>query len=177
MRSETILFIGDSLVEYHDWQRRFPQHDIINLGVAGETVEGLLSRIGEIISNVSRPDLIFIMSGINNIAMDDDGFFVPYRKVLEQLSEAYSGTKIFIHSLLPTLNDWISTEPIDRANNFLKHVAMETGVEFLDLHSFFLDESGKVIEEFLLSDGVHLSEKGYDRWSRVLEKIITEEYS
>jgi len=41
MQQKTILFIGDSLTEFFDWQKRFPGHKVVNLGSAGETVETL----------------------------------------------------------------------------------------------------------------------------------------
>jgi hypothetical protein len=37
-----ILFLGHSLIEFFDWQKRFPDHLAVNLGKAGESVEGLL---------------------------------------------------------------------------------------------------------------------------------------
>ena len=66
-----ILFIGHSLIEFFDWQRRFPTHSTVNLGVAGETTEGLLSRTEHVIESHPSADLIFLMTGLNNIAMDE----------------------------------------------------------------------------------------------------------
>ena len=39
-----MLFIGHSLVEFFDWQVRFPGHRAANLGVAGESVADIRSR-------------------------------------------------------------------------------------------------------------------------------------
>jgi len=33
--SKRIAFIGDSLTEYFDWQNRFPEYEVMNLGIAG----------------------------------------------------------------------------------------------------------------------------------------------
>jgi lysophospholipase L1-like esterase len=74
-----ILFLGHSLIEFFDWQKRFPAHTVRNLGVAGESVEGLLSRLDGIIKTYPEADLIFIMTGINNIAMEDFDFLVLQR--------------------------------------------------------------------------------------------------
>ncbi|HDH01537.1 MAG TPA: GDSL family lipase, partial [Nitrospirae bacterium] len=49
MHTKDILFLGHSLIEFFDWQTRFPDHRVASLGVAGETVEGLLSRLDGII--------------------------------------------------------------------------------------------------------------------------------
>lgn len=170
-----ILFIGHSLIEFFDWQSRFPSHRAVNLGVAGETAEGLLSRIHKITEGHPSADLIFIMTGLNNIAMEDFEFFGSYRKIIEILSDAYPDAKIFINCILPTLIDFIRDEAILGANKSLKELAGDTGVEFLDIYSLFVDMEGKAVKDFFLEDGVHLSDKGYAVWSGALEGVINQD--
>jgi lysophospholipase L1-like esterase len=167
-----ILFLGHSLIEFFDWQKRFPAHTVRNLGVAGESVEGLLSRLDRIIKTYPEADLIFIMTGINNIAMEDFDFLGSYRKIITKLSVAYPDAKIFIHSLLPVLVDFISNDAILNVNDVIKTLAMEMRVEFVDVQKHFIDKRGKPNKDYLLDDGVHLSDEGYNVWSGVLEGII-----
>jgi lysophospholipase L1-like esterase len=171
-----ILFLGDSLIEYFDWKERFPDHNIENLGMAGESVEGLLSRVIKIKGIYSKADFIFIMTGINNVAMDDLEFFDFYKIILEKLSSEYPNAQIFINSLLPTTADFISNESIHSANDSLKKLANDRNIEYLDAHKFFIDEDGRPVRDYLLDDGVHLSNKGYEVWSKILEGIINERH-
>ena len=39
---KTILFLGDSLVEWGDWHSLLPEHNIINRGMAGETTTNII---------------------------------------------------------------------------------------------------------------------------------------
>jgi lysophospholipase L1-like esterase len=167
-----ILFIGHSLIEFFDWQERFPLHRVANLGVAGESVEGLLSRVEKIIKKHPAAQLIFVMSGINNIAMEDFEFFSSYKKIIERLSTAYPRAQIFINSLLPTRVDFISDESIRDVNKSLKELAEDCGAEYLDIHRLFLDADGRAKKDYLLEDGVHLSDNGYAVWSEAIEGII-----
>lgn len=167
-----ILFIGDSLVEFFDWQGRFPSHTFANLGISGETVEGLYSRTGKIIRNYPSPDLVLIMTGINNVAMEDIGFLDSYRGIIKALSSAYPHTRIVLHTLLPTLLPWVPNPRIQEVNLWLHNIAKEMNTEFLDLYRVFIDPEGNPIKDYLLPDGVHLSEKGYSRWAEVLTRII-----
>lgn len=169
-----ILFIGHSLIEFFDWQNRFPLHRVANLGVAGETVEGLLARIGSITRKHTSADLIFIMSGLNDVAMEDFGFIGSYREIIEKLTFAYPDARIFIHSLLPVNVEFITDKSIQEVNNSLIELAADTGVEYLDIQRIFADEKGAARREYLLDDGVHLSDKGYDTWSGALEGIINQ---
>ena len=167
-----ILFIGDSLVEFFDWQGRFPGHTIANLGIAGETVEGLYSRIGKIIRQYPSPDLVLIMTGINNVAMEDLGFLDSYRGIIKALSFAYPHARIVLHTLLPTLLPWIPNERIQDVNRSLHQIAHEMNTELLDLYPFFVSPQGNPARDYLLPDGVHLAEKGYARWAEALEQIF-----
>jgi lysophospholipase L1-like esterase len=167
-----IIFLGDSLIEYFDWQERFPEHRIANLGIAGESVEGLLSRVVKIKDSFPEADVIFIMSGINNVAMGDVDFFNFYNVILERLSSSYPHAKIHVHSLLPTAVSFISGESVLKVNDSLKELALNHGAEYIDIHKRFIDTRGKTIKEYLMDDGVHISGTGYDVWSRVIEGIV-----
>ena len=169
-----ILFIGHSLIEFFDWQKRFPAHRVANLGAAGEMVEGLLRRIGSITGKHDTADLIFIMSGLNDVAMEEFDFLGSYREIIIQLRSAYPDARIYIHSLLPTAVDFISNTSIRDVNGSLKALAGELGIEYLDIYRDFTHDDGRVIREYLLADGVHLSDKGYEVWSGVLARILHE---
>ncbi len=167
-----ILFIGHSLIEFFDWQKRFPAHRVSNLGVAGETAEGLLSRTDAITKAHPHADLIFIMTGLNNIAMDDFDFFDPCKRIIEKLRAAYPSSRIFVNSLLPVIVEFINNATIQTANKSLKELSTETGAGFLDIYGLYVDEKGRVTRDYFLDDGVHLSNKGYAVWSTAIEKII-----
>lgn len=167
-----ILLLGDSLIEYCNWQERFPGHACVNLGQAGESVGGLLSRIDNTKGACPKADMVFIMTGINNIAMGDTSFSDIYRNVIKRLSSAYPDARIFSNSLLPTAVDFIDNGSIISMNSSLKSLAKETETEFLDIYSRFIGRNGDPIREYLLDDGVHLSSAGYDAWSGALKQII-----
>jgi lysophospholipase L1-like esterase len=168
-----ILFIGHSLIEFFDWQRRFSSHSTVNLGVAGETVEGLLSRTEHIIKSHPSADLIFLMTGLNNIAMDDFDFFGPYNKIVQTLSIAYPKAGIVVNSILPTLVEFIDNDSIKKSNQTLMTLADENNVQYIDAYALFIDKSGNPIKEYFSPDGVHLNNKGYEIWSGTIEKVIS----
>ena len=170
--SKRIAFIGDSLTEYFDWQSRFPEYDVMNLGIAGETVEGLLGRIDRIISSIKNPDCIFIMTGINNIAMEDFDIFESYKKIVSELSSKFKDAVIVVQSILPVNLHWIDSGVIKAINRKLKDIADEFNAEYLDVFSFFVNAHGRMEDGYLLDDGVHLSNAGYDVWAKVVEGFL-----
>ena len=86
---KNLVFIGDSLTEWFDWQRRFPEHHVTNLGISGEQVDGLLGRGDRIRKQIDNPDCIFIMTGINNIVLGQDDITGPYRDIVRNLTTWY----------------------------------------------------------------------------------------
>ena len=168
-----LLFIGDSLIEFYDWARRFPGHEVSNYGIAGETVEGLFLRLPGVLERVVNPDFVFIMTGINNMAMADKDFPGTYRKIIGQIKAQSLSSKIFVQSLLPVLFPFISNDEIREMNTELRKMGKEEDVFYLDIHTVFLDSSGAPKKSYLLEDGVHLSEEGYGAWSEEIEKLLT----
>ena len=165
------LFMGDSLIEFFNWQERFPDREVFNYGIAGETAEGLLARLPNIINRVQSPDLVMIMTGINNVAMEDYGFLFTYEKIITRLREAYGQATINMTSLLP-VDLFFLGDAIPRINRRLKEIAENNNILYLDLYPLFIDENSQAITSCFEADGVHLSADGYETWTRALENTV-----
>ncbi len=164
-----IIFIGDSLVEWFDWDKRFPAHRIQNLGISGETVEMLLDRLPYVIDKHPSADMVFVMTGINNVAMDDTGIITPYKSILKLLRQGYPEADIHLTSLLPTLLPWLEDKTITSLNALITELAGDMGAHYDDIYSLF---KAKGARDTLSEDGIHISALGYKVWSDALEPII-----
>jgi len=171
MQADRFLFIGDSLIEFFNWKERFPDKEIFNYGIAGETAEGLLARLPGIIDRVQSPDLVMIMTGINNIAMEDYGFLFTYEKITARLQETYRQATITIVSLLPVNLSFLG-DAVPRVNKRLKDIAQNNKILFLDLYPLFLDDNSQIITSYFETDRVHLSDEGYEIWAKALENTV-----
>jgi lysophospholipase L1-like esterase len=170
LKRKKLLFLGDSLIEYFNWAGQYKGHDVHNLGIAGETVEGLASRLGRIFTDVKDCDFVFIMSGINNLATGNYDFLKVYTDIVRDIKRAYPEATIVVHSLLPVFFKFISNEDIRSVNSGLKRLAHEEKAEYLDLYKLFLGEDGGPRRTCLLDDGVHVSGEGYRIWSSAIEE-------
>ena len=164
-----LVFIGDSLTEWFDWQECFPAHRVLNLGISGETVEELLDRRDYIRSRVESPDIIFLMTGINNILSERYDITGPYREIVRNLTTWYKGATVVVQSLLPVDMPWIKNGTIRTINRHLAEIAREHGAEYLDVYAAFTDANGVPKPGLLSDDGVHLAGKGYDVWAKTVE--------
>lgn len=169
---KNLTFIGDSLTEYFDWEERFPEYRVTNLGVSGETVEGLLDRLKRVRSRINDPDIMFVMTGINNIAMEQYDISGDYKEIVSKLTSWFKNSKIVVQSVLPVRLDWINNNVIKDINRHLKKIADDFSAEYLDVYGLFVDPQGIPMRENLLDDGVHLSDKGYHAWANEVERFL-----
>lgn len=167
-----MLFIGDSLIEYGDWDELLPDDRVTNLGISGETVESLLSRTEDICHRFSSPDIILIMSGINNVAMEDNDFIGAYTDILRKLGQTYNNSRIYVNSLLPVFVPFISNSTVSGINDRLRKMAAGNGAEYLDIYRVFVDDQGAPVKGYLSDDGVHLSIRGYEVWTAELARYF-----
>ena len=172
---KNLLFIGDSLTQWGDWEQRLPGHTVTNLGISGETVEGLLARRERIRTRIDNPDFIFLMTGINNIATGQYDIVPPYREIVRNLTTWYKQSIVVVQSLLPVESAWVDNEVIPDINRLLEKIASEYGAEYLDVFGSFVDAQGTPKKGYLSDDGVHLANKGYDVWAGEVKRFLIEE--
>lgn len=166
-KTETILLLGDSLVEFFDWQARFPEMTMINRGMAGERVRGLLNRIAGELAAAGRVDAVVIMTGANNLAGEDYAFLRDYEEILRRVRKRLPAGRIVVTSLLPFRFPWLAAEAISRLNASLRSMAGLANADYLDVHAAFVaaQRAGKIC---FLPDGVHLTGSGYETWTTLL---------
>ena len=169
--TEKFLFMGDSLVEFFDWQKRFAGRQVYNFGIAGETAEGLLARLPRIITRFQSPSLVMVMTGTNNIAMEDYGFLLTYEKIVALLQQNYAAAAIVMTSLLP-MDLFFLGDAVPRVNKRLHEIARKMDTIYLDLYPLFRDDDAKPVKNYYEPDGVHLSPEGYEVWARALETVV-----
>lgn len=167
-----ILFLGHSLVAFHDWQERFPQHVIENLGAAGETAAGLLERIDTITAGRADPDAFLVMTGTNDLFIGAEDLAGTIGEIIGKLRQNCPEALVVIKSVIPVHPRWAAAGDIVRLNDSVAAIARERDAVFLDLTGLFTDEKGLARPELFLDDGIHLSDEGYRVWSLALEEWL-----
>lgn len=160
-----IVFYGDSLIYYGDFASLFPNKVVCNLGLRGDTIQGLINRVEQVI--ILKPQVLFLMAGINDIAsLTTEGFREVYTRLINEIKLIIPETKILIISVLPVNNSRFiiscTNEQVIECNKVVSRIAFENKIPFLDLHSLYV-ENGELPCE-LTKDGIHLKTNGYKMW-------------
>ena len=162
---KTLLMLGDSLVEWGDWQALLPEFAVINRGIAGEHVENLAARLSEDVLSAPAPDHILIMSGTNNLLMGSLFFPAIFTSMLPRLAALRPGAEITLNAIMPMALPGLPADTIARANRELAAVAEKNNCSFLDLTIPFTEQCLPITRPCFLADGVHLSTRGYQVWA------------
>ena len=166
-----LLFLGDSLVEFHNWQTCFPVHRVVNAGRAGETVAGLLANLPLHLRRCPDPERVVIMIGTNNLLREEYGFLPEYAEILNILSSTLPPARITVTSLPPIRAAHLAPSVVPRLNEGLLRLSQQKKVAFLDLCAAFNTGAPDAAACFA-EDGVHFSDLGYTIWSAWLASVL-----
>ena len=168
-----IVFLGDSLTDRCEWSELFNRANIVNRGIEGDTTAGVLHRLRDVTS--IKPKKIFIMIGANDYGFHQNVSITVknYRKIIGRIRSESPATKIYIQSLLPTVQSRI---PIDRnfltgVNSEIKKIADNGSIYYIDIYSRLVDEKGDLSKKYTI-DGAHLNGKGYLVWKKAISDHV-----
>lgn len=169
---KTLLMLGDSLVEWGDWEILLPQYNVINRGVAGEEVEGLSVRLADDAMAAGTPEHILIMAGTNNLLMGNLFFPAIFTTMLVRLQQLCPESVITVNAILPMDIPDLNKESIKKANQELRQITENAACHFLDLNSAYTTHCLPITKPCFLDDGVHLSTRGYQVWAREINAHV-----
>ncbi len=176
--NDEIIFLGDSLTDQSEWSEILKNHKIKNRGISGDTTDGILDRIDEIIE--ANPKKVFLLIGTNDLWNERktvDQIIQNYRLILNTFQQKTPTTKVYIQSLLPVNNEaydiTVSNEDIKMLNAQFKELASKFSYQYIDLFKYFVNQQNQLDLAYTI-DGAHLTGKGYLLWAKVIEKYVKE---
>ena len=165
----TFLFLGDFFIASYDWQKRMPFFQVYSFGVMDEKVNGLLARLQEVENKVHKPDIILIMSGMNNVVEHDYTFVNQLRRIVIRLTSRFPETEIIVNSLPLAKIPVVVDNAIHHLNLNIKEMAAQTGSCYLDNFDIMAEKGESIFNQ----DGINLTSKAYDRWARSILEYVS----
>lgn len=162
-------FVGDSLTEAGRWEEWFPDDDVMNFGVAGDTTDDLIERLPQIIE--ARPNTVVLLIGTNDLAWRRTVEHVVrnIETILVTLRHELPEAQILVQSVMP--RDRESADMVRKINTHLWQFAPSVRAQYLDLWPLLALPDGEVNPEFS-HDRLHLTDRGYQAWLSELKPAL-----
>jgi lysophospholipase L1-like esterase len=165
------VFVGDSITEGFPLDAAFRGRNVINRGISGDTITGVLERLDASVTDL-HPRQVYLMIGINNLVWAPvssiETFAEQYSELLPALRRAAPDAEVFVQSILPVAHGYARTNPqIRELNDRIRATAEREGFTYVDLWPRMTDAEGKLRADYT-TDGVHLTLEGYEAWLEVI---------
>jgi len=169
-----IIFLGDSITEYGQWEELMAHPKVKNRGIAGDTSWGLMRRLDGITE--SQPSSIFLMIGVNDFLFTNNREIIDnYHKIVQQIKTQAPECQLILQSILPInaqeKNTVFDNKRILEVNQAIQSIAKSEGLVYLDIHQKLLDDDGQLAAKFT-ADGVHINGKAYSIWKSIVTPYI-----
>jgi lysophospholipase L1-like esterase len=148
---------------------------VINEGKGGERAQDALGRASAAF-NGSRPEVVLIMQGYNDLGVGDAGIDPGIRAVNDLVKEArFRGARVLLATLTPPpigVSRGIGNTTISRFNERLKEVARGENIPLVDVYAAFVHDPNR----YNSADGRHLNAAGYRLLAETFMTAIRNEF-
>lgn len=175
-----ILMLGNSLIRHGKWDSLLGRNDVSNRGISGDHLPCICERL-KYLKNTSAK-IIFVEGGINDFpGGNTDTLFNYYREIVNFWKEK---KKIPVVNMLlyiapkagitfPFRKDYQSiNDSVFKLNAKLLNFVNEYKLDFIDLNNSVSDTSQRLLLNDFTTDGVHLTEEGYQKWANSIKPIL-----
>ena len=175
-----VLFMGDSITDF--WRnpegayagkpvldKYFGQWKVANLGIAGDTTQGVLYRLKDGEGKGFNPRAVMLMIGTNNTGRNSAAEIAEgIGAVVLELQRDFPNAKILLLGVSPRGR---AADPvrgtIAEINKTIAKLHDGSRVHYLDIGKGFLDADGNIPTD-VMSDGLHPTMKGYEIWAKAV---------
>lgn len=166
-----LVMLGDSLSELGPWQDLLGLSTVRAQGIGGDTVPGLIARVG----TLGTPRMVALLVGVNDLnhGQTVDALLADYERLLAAIATQAPSARVLVQAILPLDAALYGTKVqarIQDANRGLEALARARGHAWLDLHAIFHVDGG--LDPHCTYDGLHLNATGYRRWAAALAPLV-----
>ena len=174
---DAILFIGSSSIRL--WKTLIEDmkpYSVIQRGYGGAHFRDMVFFTDRIMSDHQLSMVVcFVANDISGSEQDGTPQEVLklFKHFIKQVRVKYPTIPIMQIAITPTKSRWSLWPEIDKVNALMKGYCEKTdNLYFIDTVPEFLDEKGQPKPQWFIKDQLHLNEKGYEVWNRIIKREI-----
>lgn len=143
----------------------------VSAGISGDRTENLLWRLRNGNYQNCKAKHLFITIGVNNLTAGDAASDVVrgVELIAAEASAQFPNAKITLFGTLPHYD----LEKSRAVADALSGLTLPKNVRYVDPWAWFVDENGAQRTQLYGGDKLHLSEAGYEMWSKKIAEICS----
>jgi len=157
-------------------QNDFPGYTIINRAFGGSSLPDLIRYADDIIFPY-QPKQIVIYCGDNDIAGSDtitaQKVFERFKNLFQLIRSGMEKVPVVFVSIKPSPSRWHLKEKAVEANEMIrKYLKKKKRAKFVSVWKEMLGPDGKPLDTLFLEDKLHMNERGYMIWQKLIEPYL-----
>lgn len=174
---DAILFAGSSSIRlWTTLEKDMAPYPVIQRGFGGSKLSDMVVYACRIFDpHPCKAIVIFVANDIADTDNDKSPEEVAklFRYILKTIRKTHPVTPVFWIAVTPTPLRWKVWPEIEKANGLIKHICEnQNNTYFIRTDFAFLNDSGQPINELFRDDKLHLTDKGYAVWTKIIKKEI-----
>ena len=169
-----VLFVGSSSIVRWNSAAAFPGLPVINRGFGGSQASDAVHWVEKAVLQYD-PAVVVYYEGDNDVSAGKPArqIFEDMRAFAQAVLAHDRSTQVVFISVKPSLLRWEAWGEMQATNDMLRQYSLESpNIHFVDVGTPMIGPDGKPIPELFVSDGLHMTQAGYDVWDRVVGPVL-----
>ncbi|MDH3890963.1 MAG: GDSL-type esterase/lipase family protein [candidate division Zixibacteria bacterium] len=176
--SSRIVFLGASITQRWDFEKFLPEFPLVNRGVGGQLVPGILARYKRDVLELDPKAVIIKFCSINVRPQMPNKVLEDGMTMLAQLAHSNDIVPI-VSTIIPSgkpearIGDFSVADSLSKFNDWVRAFAESNHYPIIDFAAAIGDENGLLPRDCSV-DPVHLNDKGYQIVSDAARPVLRE---
>jgi lysophospholipase L1-like esterase len=175
-----ILFTGSSSIRFLDsLDKNMEPLKVLNRGFGGAQISHVIHHFEDIVKPYN-PKAIVFFCGTNDLTAlkTPEETVHDLKKFLSLVRNEFGNIKVYIIGIKPSV-DRLYLEKEERIfNSSINLLASEDiYIEYINVWDSMLNPDGTRMPELYIEDGLHMNQKGYDIWTRLVRKSLLKDHN
>jgi lysophospholipase L1-like esterase len=172
---ETIFYGSSTIRLWTSLNTDFESLKPINLGFGGSTLAACVWFFERIMTPYN-PKKLVVYAGDNDLGdgRHPEEVFIFFQQLVVKANNRFGDIPCYFISLKPSVSRWNMADQFKFTNNLIETeiIKHNNNWHFINIFKDMMDAQGKPQKEYFVSDGLHLSEQGYQLWKKVINSYI-----
>ena len=171
---DAVLFVGSSSIRMWDLKKSFPDKKYLNRGFGGSQICHS-THFFDVLVAKHKPRLVVLYAGDNDIAggKSPEQVHQDFRAFAKQFTEELPDAKLVYIAIKPSIARWKLADKMREANKLIAaECEKDEHFAFADVWPAMLNDKGEPREDLFLGDGLHMNEKGYAEWVKLVGPLL-----